>query len=45
MSEKKRLDFRSLDVVALLNSIPVEVHHSGKNVTAGWVNTNCPYCF
>lgn len=41
----KKLDFRSLDVVALLNSIPVEVHHSGKNVTAGWVNTNCPFCF
>jgi DNA primase len=43
--EKKRMDLRTLDVVAMLNAIPVEVVHSGKNVTAGWVNTNCPYCF
>lgn len=43
--KKKGLDLRTLDVVALLNAIPVEVVHSGKNVTAGWVNTNCCFCF
>ena len=41
----KKWDYTHLDVVSLLESIPVTVATSGKNVTEGWVNTNCPHCF
>ena len=45
MKEKKEWDLSSLDVVSLLESIPVNLAFTGKNVTEGWVNTNCPWCF
>ena len=41
----KKWDHSNLDVVSLLESIPVSVATSGKNVTEGWVNTNCPHCY
>lgn len=41
---KKSLDLSSLDVVTLLKSLSVELSFSGKNVTRGWVNTQCPFC-
>ncbi len=41
----KKLDFRSLDVVSLLGNMGVDYRLSGKNVSAGWVNMNCPYCY
>ena len=41
----RKWDYTHLDVVSLLESIPVSLSFSGKNVTEGWVNTNCPYCF
>lgn len=41
----KRLSFDSLDVVPLLGNMGVDYRLSGKNVSAGWVNVNCPYCY
>ena len=42
---KKRLDFRSLDVIALLNHLGISYSLSGKNVTQGWVEVNCAFCY
>lgn len=44
MADKKRFDYSSLDVVGLLKSMGIEMDFTGKNVTRGWVNTNCPFC-
>ena len=41
----KKWDYSNLDVVSLLESIPVSLDFTGKNVTEGWVNTNCPFCY
>jgi DNA primase len=41
----KKWDYTHLDVVSLLESIPVSLDFTGKNVTEGWVNTNCPFCY
>ena len=45
MEKKKEWDLSSLDVVSLLESIPVNLAFTGKNVSEGWVNMNCVYCY
>jgi len=32
------------DVISFLEEHDIEFHTSGKNVTRGWVEVNCPYC-
>ena len=41
----RKWDYTHLDVVSLLESIPVSLSFSGKNVSVGWVNMNCCYCY
>lgn len=38
------LDLTLFDVKSYLDSINVSYKTSGKNVTAGWIQLNCPYC-
>lgn len=41
---KKRKKYDTVDVVRILQELNVFYADSGKNVTAGWVNVNCPFC-
>ena len=41
---KSRFNYENIDVVGLLKSMGIELSFAGKNVTKGWVNTQCPFC-
>lgn len=42
----KKEDFTSLDIRQLFDDHQIEYHKAGeKNVTSGWININCPFCF
>jgi len=42
---KEKWDLTKLDVLSLFDAIGVNYATSGKNVTEGWVNINCSFCF
>lgn len=42
--KKKRKQFKIVDVKKVLQEQNVFFAESGKNVTVGWVNVNCPFC-
>ena len=44
MQEKKRKAYLPVNVIEILKELNVFFADSGKNVTAGWVNVNCPFC-
>ena len=39
------MNIQDFDIIAYLESREVEYHTSGKNVTSGWIEINCPFCF
>ena len=44
MQEKKKTTYQTVNVVNVLKELNIYFAESGKNVTAGWVNVNCPFC-
>lgn len=44
MQEKKRKAYQPVNVVEILKELNIFFADSGKNVTVGWVNVNCPFC-
>lgn len=41
---KKKQKYPPINVIAVLQELNVFYADQGKNVTAGWVNVNCPFC-
>ena len=41
---KKKKTYSPVNVTAILQELNVFYADSGKNVTVGWVNVNCPFC-
>jgi len=39
-----KADIENFDVISYFEEKGIEYHTSGKNVTRGWVEINCPYC-
>lgn len=38
------MDLELIDIRTLLEDAEIEIHISGKNVTSGWIEINCPFC-
>jgi hypothetical protein len=40
----KKTKFKTVNVINILQELKLFYAESGKNVTTGWVNVNCPFC-
>ena len=38
------MDLSQVDTKALLDDLGIDYKLSGKNVTSGWIEVNCPFC-
>ena len=44
MAKWQGTDYDDVDIESLLNSEGIPYKSSGKNISAGWIGVNCPFC-
>lgn len=39
-----KINLQDVDVISVLNELGITYNTAGKNVSKGWIGTNCPFC-